>query len=159
MNTQKISAKRIMDHVSKIVSNGPRMDGSPSSNKSVKYVGEYLKKIGCSVDYLPLDFPYVESVKASLQVTAGDEKLEIDCLANGRSGLTDDNGIVAEAVFVDVGLENDYLDKETKGKIVFAAEEEYWQGGNLVATKFFRAVEHGAAAFVFSDHRDDGAIT
>ncbi|HEY8395700.1 MAG TPA: M20/M25/M40 family metallo-hydrolase, partial [Bacilli bacterium] len=159
MKTPDISAEKIMSHVSNIVAKGPRIDGSPASIASAEYIGDCLKSYGCNVNFMPLEFPYVDAVETCLEVNAEKLDLKVECLANGRSCLTDSNGIEAEAVFVGVGLEEDYAGKDVKGKVVFVAEEYYWQGDNLVATKFLRAVEHGAAAFVFSDKRNDGAIT
>ncbi|MGI6038460.1 MAG: M20/M25/M40 family metallo-hydrolase [Limnochordia bacterium] len=159
MNMAEISAERIMEHVAEIVSYGPRMDGSPASVKAANYVGKYLEKYGCDVDYMPLEFPLVQESAASLVAFFDGEEWDIQCLANGRSRLTDINGLETEAVFVGAGLDEDYAGIDCRGKIVFAAEEHYWQGENLVATKYLRAIRNGAAAFVFSDQRTDGAIT
>ncbi len=151
-----ISARNIMKHVSRIVSLGPRADGSAGSIKAATYVAEYLQKCGCLVEKFPIEFPVANYLECSLR-KAGNSN-SIPCLANTRSAFT--NGpITREATFLDLGLEEDYRNRDIKNKLVFASEKYYWQGNNLAATKYYRAVRKGAAAFIFSDKRKDDAIT
>lgn len=156
---REISAECIMEHVEKIVDFGPRIDGSPSNLKAAEYISKYLESLKYKVNKLSLNFPYVENAKSNLKLLKNDGVEEFSSLPNGRSALTKNGPIKAEGIFVDTGLEKDYIGKNIKGKIVFAAEEKYWQGNNMVPTKYWRAVNQEAVAFVFSDKRNDDAIT
>jgi aminopeptidase YwaD len=159
MNTLKeISARNIYNHIENISACGPRVDGSPCSIRTVQYIEQYLNDIGLDVDKLPLEFEYVNNA-TSILLSIGKENSIIPSLPNTRSGLTKEKYIEAEALFVEAGLDEDYEEKNANGKIVFAAEEHYWQGNNMVPTKYFRALRNGAAAFVFSDKRIDDIIT
>ena len=151
-----ISAPRIMRHVRAITSFGPRVDGTQASRNAAGYVAKYLRECGCRVDLMPISFPVVKGLKCTLSV-APDGPV-VPCLPNTRSALTH-GPLEREAVFVDVGLDRDYEGRHVANKIVFAAETSYWQGSNLPATKYYRAIGHEAAGFVFSDRRNDEAIT
>jgi len=156
---REISAERIMEHVRKIVDFGPRIDGGPSSLKAAEYVYKYLESLKYQVNRTSLSFPFVKNAKSNLKLLKEGYIKELPSLPNARCVLTKDGPIKAEGIFVDVGLENDYIGKNVEGKIVFAAEEKYWQGNDMYFTKYWRAVNHGAIAFIFSDKRNDNAIT
>lgn len=153
-----ISAAKIYEHVKKIFEKGPRVDGSPASISTVEYIEHCLSSYGCEIDKIPMEFPYVKNHQSQL-VVQGTESLNIPCSVNLRAKLTGNGYIEGEAVFVNTGLEKDYKGVDANGKIVFAAETEYWEGKLMVPAKYYQAVKRGAAAFIFSDKRDDSLIT
>jgi aminopeptidase YwaD len=159
MNTlTQIAASNILKHIENIVSFGPRVDASPGSLETGDYIGKCLQSYGIDVHRLPLEFSVAENVEARLE-TVGANSERIPCLANTRSALTDGKPLEAEAVFVAGGSESDYRQKDVKDKIVVCGEQRYWQDDSMVPTKYFRALEKGAKAFIFSDSRKDDTIT
>jgi hypothetical protein len=159
MNTlTRISAPNILKHIENIVSYGPRVDGSRASIETGDYISKCLQSYGMDVHRLPIEFSLSENVEAKLEII-GAKGENIPCLANTRGALTDNTPLVAEAVFVAGGSESDYEHKDVTNKIVIAGEERYWQDDSMVPTKYFRALEKGATAFIFSDRRIDDTIT
>lgn len=127
-----------------------RLSGSPASEKAAQYVVDALRKNGVKADLLSmhgwLDFPQ----PAQLRLLSPSEK-EIPCAAFAQIGSTPREGLKAEVVYVGSGGEENYQDKDVRGKIVLC-ELSY---SPPRPEKVRIAMSHGAAGVLMMNWGSD----
>ena len=75
------------------------------------------------------------------------------------TGVTGQNGVRGELIFVDKGIEKDFKDKNLNGKVALVWQESYWEGDDQPRRKMARAAQRGAVGIVFVMKRNDDLIT
>jgi len=136
------------DHLEALVDVGTRMAGSDGERRAAELTRDALADAGAR-DARCVEFPIQGWTRGDSRIEAGDTVQ--DCIGLPRSPAG-----TATAPLVDVGygLPADFADADCEGAIVVAASDVPDWHDRLIhrREKYYRAVEAGAAAFVFRNH-------
>ncbi len=162
MTVHDIKVRNMMQHVKIISGFGPRPDGTEADHKAIRYIKEQLEAVGVQVGSLPLQVPVIEDPVVQLEIL-GATPVEIPCKPMLRPGLTPQEGITAPLVFVGKAFEQDFKERDVKGKIVFCYEDLPFEGPtpgecNFPGVKTENAFKAGAVGLIFSTRRKDNYI-
>ncbi|WP_276257883.1 M28 family metallopeptidase [Haloglomus litoreum] len=135
------------DHLERLVDIGNRMAGSEGEREAAEATRDALAAVGARDAHLDeFDIQGWVRGSSSVEAAAGSE----ECIALPRSPAGEVSG---ELVDVGHGLPGDF-DRDLEGAVVMAASNvPGWYDRFLHRReKYYRAVEGGAAAFVFRNH-------
>ena len=135
------------DHLETLVDIGNRMAGTEGERRGAEATRDALDAVGARNARLD-EFPIQGWERGDSSVTAGGETHR--CIALPRSPA---EGASGELVDLGYGLPDDF-DADLDGKIVVASSDvpDYFSRFIHRREKYYRAVEAGAAGFVFRNH-------
>jgi Zn-dependent M28 family amino/carboxypeptidase len=136
------------DHLEALVDVGDRMAGTDGEREAAELTRDALAAAGARDAHLE-EFPIQGWVRGDSGVAAGERSY--DSIALPRSPVGD---VEAELVDVGYGLPEDFEDHDCDGKVVMADSfVPDWHDRYIHRTeKYYRAVDAGAAAFVYRNH-------
>jgi Zn-dependent M28 family amino/carboxypeptidase len=136
------------DHLERLVDIGNRMAGSPGEREALTATRDALDALGARNAHVE-DFGIQGWIRGTSRIETADGVA--DCIALPRSPA----GTV-EAPLVDCGdgLPDDFADADLEGAVVLvsAGVPDYYDRFIHRREKYYRAVEAGAAGFVFRNH-------
>ena len=135
------------DHLETLVDTDTRMAGSDGERRAAEATRDALEAVGARDARLE-EFDLQGWSRGSSVVRAGET--EQDCIALPRSPSGE---VTGELVDLGYGLPSDF-DRDLEGAVVLAASDvPDWQNRYVHRReKYYRAVEAGAAAFVYRNH-------
>ena len=136
------------DHLEALVDVGDRMAGTEGEREGAELTREALADVGARDARLE-EFEVQGWERGDSAIRAGD--MTQDCIALPRSPS---GTVEAELVDVGYGLPEDFEDENLEGKVVMADSfVPGWFDRYIHRTeKYYRAVDAGAAAFVYKNH-------
>ena len=147
------TSRRGWDHLETLVDIGDRMAGSDGERRAAEATRDALDAAGARDAHLD-EFEIQGWERATSSVEAGGETVASertwDCLALPRSPAGEATG---ELVDLGYGLPEDF-DADLEGKVVVCSSTvpDYYERFIHRREKYYRAVQAGAAAFVFENH-------
>jgi Zn-dependent M28 family amino/carboxypeptidase len=134
-------------HLERLVDIGNRMAGSDGERRGTELTREALAEAGARDVHLDA-FPIQGWTRGDARIEVG--KTTTDCIALPRSPAGEATG---ELVDVGDGLPRDF-ERDLEGAVVVASSDSPDWSDRFVhrREKYYRAVEAGAAAFVFRNH-------
>ncbi|MFC7045181.1 M28 family peptidase [Halobacteriaceae archaeon GCM10025711] len=136
------------DHLERLVDVGDRMAGTDGERRAAEATRDALAEVGARNARLD-EFDLQGWTRGSSHVAAGGD--EHDCIALPRSPAGEADG---EFVDLGYGLPEDFESTDVEGKVVMVASNvpSWYDRFIHRREKYYYAVEHGAAAFVFRNH-------
>jgi Zn-dependent M28 family amino/carboxypeptidase len=136
------------EHLERLVDIAPRMAGSEGERAAAEATRDAFAEAGAENARLE-PFPVPGWTRGSSAITAGDTEQECIALPRSPSGTADGR-------FVDLGygLPAEFEDTDLSGAVVHCRSDvpDWFDRTMHRREKYYRAVESGAAAFVFSNH-------
>ena len=135
------------DHLETLVDLDSRMAGSDGERRAAEATRDALDSVGARNAYLDT-FDIQGWARGTSAIEAGETTQ--DCIALPRSPS---GAVTGELVDLEYGLPADF-DRDLDGKVVLAASDmpDWFDRYVHRREKYYRAVEAGAAAFVYSNH-------
>ncbi|WP_318566744.1 M28 family peptidase [Salinigranum marinum] len=135
------------DHLERLVDIGDRMTGSPGEHEALAATRDALDQVGAR-DARVETFPIQGWVRGDSAVTAADRTLASIALPRSPAG-----SVEGRLVDLGDGLPDDF-DRDLDGAIVLASSTVPDHVDRFIhrREKYYRAVEAGAAGFVFRNH-------
>ncbi|WP_435144889.1 M28 family peptidase [Halobaculum sp. P14] len=136
------------DHLESLVDIGNRMAGQPGEREALEATRDALADAGCrDARVEEFDLQGWERGDAEIGTDAGAQ----DCIALPRSPAGDAAG---EFVDLGYGLPEDFEAADVEGAVVMVSSTvpDHYERFIHRREKYYYAVEHGAAAFVFRNH-------
>ncbi len=135
------------DHLETLVDLDSRMAGSDGERRAAEATRDALDSVGARNAHLDT-FDIQGWARGTSAIEAGETTQ--DCIALPRSPSGD---VTGELVDLEYGLPADF-DRDLDGKVVLAASDmpDWFDRYVHRREKYYRAVEAGAAAFVYSNH-------
>ncbi|EMA39856.1 M28 family peptidase [Halobiforma nitratireducens] len=135
-------------HLEDLVDVGNRMAGSEGEREAAELTRDALERAGARNARLET-FDIQGWTRGDSTVRASEDAL--DCIALPRSP---DDAATAELVDLGYGLPADFEDADLEGKVVMVRSDipDYYERYIHRREKYYHAVEHGAAAFVYRNH-------
>ncbi|PSP95067.1 peptidase M28 [Halobacteriales archaeon QS_4_62_28] len=136
------------DHLVDLVDIGNRMAGSDGERAAAQQTRDALSAVGARDTHLET-FDIQGWARGESEIRAGETTQE--CIALPRSPSSE---VTAELVDLGYGLPEDFEDADLTGKIVVADSyvPDWFDRYIHRREKYYRAVEAGAAAFVYRNH-------
>ncbi|MFC7097955.1 M28 family peptidase [Halobaculum marinum] len=136
------------DLLEDLVDVGNRMAGQPGEREGLELVRDALAAAGCRDAHID-EFDIQGWVRGDAALHAG-ERTE-HCIALPRSPAGEVSG---EFVDLGYGMPDDFEDGDVEGNVVMVSSDTPDDVDRFVhrTEKYYYAVEHGAAAFVFANH-------
>ncbi|MWG33314.1 M28 family peptidase [Halomarina oriensis] len=147
------TSRRGWNHLETLVDVGDRMAGSDGERQAAEATRDALDDAGTRDAHLD-EFEVQGWERGSSTITADEETVATertwDCLALPRSPA---GAVTGELVDVGYGLPEDF-DADLDGKVVVCSSTvpDYYERFIHRREKYYRAVQAGAAAFVFENH-------
>lgn len=155
---REVSAKNISEYIVKMSDFGERPDGSQGDLKCCEYISGLFARFGLQVNQQRVEVPAIERMQCLLKVVNPIEK-EIECTPFLRSGLTSQQGISAEIVFVEKAHSKDCQTQNIKGKIALAHEVRPYESSIFSTDRMRNVREEGGIGLIFSEARNDNYVT
>ncbi|WP_135828014.1 M28 family peptidase [Halorussus halobius] len=135
-------------HLEDLVDLGNRMAGSEGERRGAELTRDALDRVGARNARVEA-FELQGWTRGDSRIRAGGT--EQDCIALPRSP---DESVTGDLVDLGYGLPEDFEDADLDGKVVMVATNvpDYYDRFVHRREKYYRAVEAGAAAFVFRNH-------
>ncbi|MFC6836248.1 M28 family metallopeptidase [Halomarina ordinaria] len=135
------------DHLETLVDLGDRMAGSAGEREAAELTRDALSAAGARDAHLD-EFDVTGWTRGTSTVRV--DGRDLACIALPRSPASDATGAFADLGY---GLPTDF-DRELEGKVVLvsSAVPDYYERFIHRREKYYRAVQAGAAAFVFENH-------
>ncbi len=135
------------EHLETLVDIDTRMAGSDGERRAAEATRDVLAAVGARNTRLET-FDLQGWSRGSASIDGGDTTQ--DCIALPRSPAAE---VTGELVDVGYGLPSDF-DRDLSGKVVLAASDvpDWYDRYVHRREKYYRAVEAGAAAFIYSNH-------
>ena len=151
---RQISARNISEYVTKIAGFGPRPDGSEEDLACCEYICRTYAHLGFQPQRQRIRVPVIEGMQTLLEVVKPVGK-EIVCVPFLRSGLTSEDGLLAELVFVRGAREEDCHGQHIKGKLALVYETRPFEDSLFPVERMKNVVKEGGLGLVFSEARAD----
>jgi aminopeptidase YwaD len=144
---RQISGLNALTHVRELAKIGYRFVGTEGDKKSINYIKEKFNAYGLEVRETPFSTLSFEDDKPLLKILATGEELE--GVVPLFSPSTPEGGLVADAVLVGDGQDEDYRQVNVEGKIVILTEETLGYSKFWLGTFADRAARAGAVGMIF----------
>lgn len=128
----EISASVALEHVKYLCSIGDRFVGTDGDKKAFEYIIKKFQEFGLQIDKTKICVPSFRERRCSLSIVEP-VKREFKVLSAYFSPATPPEGVTGQLEYLGDGEEEDYKEKDVKGKIVVLKEKDFenlkfWMG-------------------------------
>jgi aminopeptidase YwaD len=143
-----ISAAKAYQHIENICRFGNRLAGSEADNKAAEYFAATCSEYGLYTYFEEFETDCFEPITCELSLVEPESK-NIEYNPMRYSPSTSEEGITSELVDVGAGKEEDYMEKDTKNKIVLLRRG--FEMTNFL-TQVCIASKHGASGVIVANY-------